>query len=60
LILPAFGAYAGGLDVRDPAIERLLGPAYSVFILGKARVHAFQRVRRLVMQESLEAQPRLL
>ncbi len=35
LILPAFGAYAGGLDVRDPAIERLLGREYAVFILGR-------------------------
>jgi DNA ligase-associated metallophosphoesterase len=43
LILPAFGAYAGGLDVGNPAIERLLGPAYAVFILGKARVHRFTR-----------------
>jgi DNA ligase-associated metallophosphoesterase len=43
LILPAFVAYAGGLDVRDPAIECLLGPEYSVFILGRARVHAFRR-----------------
>lgn len=43
LILPAFGAYAGGLDVGDPAIECLLGPEYSVFILGRTRVHAFQR-----------------
>jgi DNA ligase-associated metallophosphoesterase len=43
LILPAFGAYAGGLDVRDPAIETLLGREYNVFILGRSRVHAFQR-----------------
>jgi len=43
LILPAFGAYAGGLDVGDPAIERLLGRDYTVFILGKARVHRFAR-----------------
>jgi len=43
LILPAFGAYAGGLDVRDAAIETLLGREYTVFILGRARVHTFQR-----------------
>ena len=55
LILPAFGAYAGGLDVRDPAIECLLGRAYTVFILGRARVHAFQRQRMLPIER-----PRLL
>jgi DNA ligase-associated metallophosphoesterase len=55
LILPAFGAYAGGLDVRDPAIECLLGPEYKVFILGRARVHAFRRQRTLPVEA-----PRLL
>jgi hypothetical protein len=62
LILPAFGAYAGGLDVGNPAIERLLGPAYAVFILGKARVHRFERHRRLdarVIDAAFD-QPRLL
>jgi uncharacterized protein len=60
LILPAFGAYAGGLDVRDPAIERLLGRDYTVFILGRSRVHAFQRSRSIGVAEPTEAQPRLL
>jgi DNA ligase-associated metallophosphoesterase len=55
LILPAFGAYAGGLDVRNPAIECLLGPKYKVLILGRARVHAFQRQRMLQAEA-----PRLL
>jgi DNA ligase-associated metallophosphoesterase len=55
LILPAFGTYAGGLDVRDPAIECLLGPKYKVLILGRARVHAFQRQRMLPVD-----MPRLL
>ncbi|MPY72748.1 MAG: ligase-associated DNA damage response endonuclease PdeM [Alphaproteobacteria bacterium] len=55
LILPAFGAYAGGLDVRDPAIEELLGSEYTVLILGRARVHAFRRSRMLRVEA-----PRLL
>jgi DNA ligase-associated metallophosphoesterase len=62
LILPAFGAYAGGLDVHSPAIERLLGPDYRVFILGKARVYGFRR-KRLLPQAALDPvaeQPRLL
>jgi len=40
LILPAFGAYAGGLNVRDPAIRGLLGPARLAAVLGAGRVHA--------------------
>jgi metallophosphoesterase superfamily enzyme len=41
LILPAFGAYAGGLNVRDPAIARLFAPEYSAYLLGDARLYAF-------------------
>jgi DNA ligase-associated metallophosphoesterase len=39
LILPAFGAYAGGLNVRDPAIRGLLGPKKFAAVLGVGRVH---------------------
>jgi DNA ligase-associated metallophosphoesterase len=41
LILPAFGAYAGGLDVRDSAIAGLFGPAARIHILGRAKLHSF-------------------
>ena len=41
LILPAFGAYAGGLDVRDPAIAGLFGRAARIHILGRTRLHSF-------------------
>ncbi|HEY2482172.1 MAG TPA: ligase-associated DNA damage response endonuclease PdeM [Caulobacteraceae bacterium] len=40
LILPAFGAYAGGLNVRDGAICGLLGRARLAVVLGRSRVHA--------------------
>ena len=40
LILPAFGAYAGGLNVRDPAIAGLLRGVPMVTVLGLHRVHA--------------------
>ena len=40
LILPAFGAYAGGLNVRDPAIRGLLCRAPLAAVLGSDRVHA--------------------
>ena len=38
VILPAFGAYAGGLDVRDTAIRRLFGREAEVHVLGRASV----------------------
>lgn len=41
LVLPAFGAYAGGLDVHDPALRGLFRPAFRVFLLGRERLHAF-------------------
>lgn len=40
MILPAFGAYAGGLNVRDPAIRGRLGPRKVAAVLGAGRVHA--------------------
>jgi hypothetical protein len=40
LILPAFGAYAGGLNVCDGAIRGLLGLARLAVVLGRSRVHA--------------------
>ena len=41
LILPAFGAFTGGLDVLDPAIRTLMGPAFAVHVIGRDRVHRF-------------------
>lgn len=43
LILPAFGAYTGGLDVLDPAIDRLFPTGFVARILGRHRVHAVPR-----------------
>lgn len=37
LILPAFGAYTGGLNLRDPAIARLMHPGYSAVLIGHGR-----------------------
>jgi len=50
LILPAFGAFAGGLNVLDPALAALLRPAFRVFVIGQQRLFAFQR-------SQLEAEP---
>lgn len=41
LMMPAFGAYTGGLDVHDPAIRRLFPRGGRVFLLGKERLFSF-------------------
>ena len=40
-VMPAFGAYTGGLDVREPAISRLFPRGGRVFLLGKDRLFSF-------------------
>lgn len=40
LILPAFGAFTGGLNVLDPALANLFGEPPLVAALGRDRVHA--------------------
>ncbi len=40
LVLPAFGAYAGGLDVREAAIRSLFGERVRAYLLGARRVYA--------------------
>ncbi|MCB8877177.1 ligase-associated DNA damage response endonuclease PdeM [Acidisoma silvae] len=41
LILPAFGAYTGGLDVADPAIASLFPRGGRIFLLGQGRLFHF-------------------
>jgi uncharacterized protein len=41
VMMPAFGAYTGGLDVRNPAIARLFPRGGRVFLLGKERLYSF-------------------
>jgi hypothetical protein len=41
VVMPAFGAYTGGLDVREPAISRLFPRGGRVFLLGKERLFSF-------------------
>ena len=38
LVLPAFGAYAGGLDVFEPAFRDLFPGGFEVWLLGRDRV----------------------
>jgi hypothetical protein len=46
LLLPAFGAYTGGLDVRDEAVAALFPEGCSIYALGRERVYAVQLKRR--------------
>jgi uncharacterized protein len=41
IVMPAFGAYTGGMDVREPAIARLFPRGGRVFLLGKERLFSF-------------------
>ena len=41
VMLPAFGAYAGGLDVTSPAIARLFPRGGRAFLLGAGRLFSF-------------------
>jgi uncharacterized protein len=48
MIMPAFGAYAGGLNVRNRAIMTLFAPmAFTAHILGESRVYAVAAARCL-------------
>ena len=48
LVMPAFGAYAGGLNVRHRAIASLFGPrAFTAHMLGERRLYAVPAARCL-------------
>ena len=47
LILPAFGAFAGGLEVLDAAIDGLFPTGYHVLVAARGRLYAFPRARLL-------------
>jgi len=48
LVMPAFGAYAGGLNVRDRAIWGLFGTlAFTAHMLGERRLYAIAAARCL-------------
>jgi DNA ligase-associated metallophosphoesterase len=45
-VLPAFGAYTGGLSVRDPAFDKVFaGGPFTAHLLGGRRVYAFASAR---------------
>ena len=48
LVLPAFGAFAGGLNIRDVAFADLFGTLrFTVHMLGKDRLYSFAAKRCL-------------
>jgi len=40
MVLPAFGAYTGGLDVRERPLRSLFADRFLAYVLGRARVYA--------------------
>ena len=45
-VMPAFGAYAGGLSIRDVAFSKIFGaPGFMAHVLGDARVHTIAASR---------------
>jgi hypothetical protein len=49
-MLPAFGAFTGGLDIRHPAIARLFPAGGRAFLLGRERLFAFTLGQSAAMQ----------
>ncbi|HEY4921557.1 MAG TPA: ligase-associated DNA damage response endonuclease PdeM [Xanthobacteraceae bacterium] len=48
LIMPAFGAYAGGLNIRDGAFMKVFGAlAFTAHLIGDRRLYAFAAARCL-------------
>jgi hypothetical protein len=47
LVMPAMGAYAGGLNVRDGAFQRLFDDGADAWMIGDARVFAIHRAMLL-------------
>ena len=56
MVMPAFGAYAGGLSVRDEAIASLFCGAFAAYMLGGRRVYAIaaRGVPQLVRRKSAD------
>jgi DNA ligase-associated metallophosphoesterase len=41
MVMPAFGAFTGGLDAFDPAFFPVFPSGFSAYLLGKGKVYAF-------------------
>jgi DNA ligase-associated metallophosphoesterase len=46
MVMPAFGAYAGGLDIRDRAFANVFGAqTFTAHLIGERRIYAFASAR---------------
>ena len=55
IVLPAFGAYTGGLDVTHPSIARLFPRGGRLFLLGRDRLFSFPLAEARRMAEADDA-----
>ena len=53
IVLPAFGAYTGGLDVRNAALGQLFPRGGRVFLLGRDRLFSFALAEHRTRQAAL-------
>jgi DNA ligase-associated metallophosphoesterase len=53
IVLPAFGAYAGGLSVGDPALRRLFPNGFTAYLAGTRRITAIASTLLFKPQDSL-------
>lgn len=53
VLMPAFGAYTGGLDATNPAIASLFPRGGRAFLLGTERLYSFPLTRRASSAEPL-------
>jgi metallophosphoesterase superfamily enzyme len=44
-VMPAFGAYAGGLSIRDAAFARIFQAGFLAHVLGDHRLHTIAASR---------------
>lgn len=57
LVMPAYGAFAGGLDLLDAAFAPMFGPDVTAMMLGRDRVYAVP-ARRLIPVRAPRKAPR--
>lgn len=58
LVMPAFGAYAGGFDVREEAVTSLFAREAGVFAMGRDKVYAVSSAcHALLRKKNVDAQP---
>ncbi len=57
VLLPAFGAYTGGLDVADPAVAGLFPRGARAFLLGRERLYSLPLAASRGVRRGAEARP---